>query len=210
MSQSNMGNVFFYDTERSYLSAFADIFNNKSFNTFTTDNLYQLLRYAKEITPDVMIFNLSDFGSPDAQTLEMLKTLTTGKNFPIIVLQSPLKRRDSHPRIAHYLTMPADYEKLVDIIESYGPGGKTPQIMLLDRYLAQPDPLHLRLRQKGYDFFEVHNADAALNYLQKNRPQNIWIEYIPEFIGLKPLLTHQRVFYVDRHQDIAEIEKFLQ
>lgn len=210
MPQTHLGNVFFYDTERSYLSAFSDIFNSKSFNTFTTDNLYQLLRYAKEITPDVMIFNLSDFGSPDAQTLERLKNFTTDKKFPIIVLQSAMFRRDSHPRIAHYLNMPTDYEKLVDIIESYGPGGKTHQIMLLDRYSSQPDTLHLQLWQKGYDFFEIHNADAALNYLEKNQPQNVWIEYVPEFIGLKHLIRHPRIFYVDRHQDIAEIEKFLQ
>lgn len=210
MLQPHLGNIFFYDTERSFLSAFADIFDSKSYQTFATDNLYQLSRYAKTISPDVIIFNLNDLQKLNLQTLKNFETAALGRTVPIIVLQTPTAHISGHASIAHYLDMPADYNKLIDIVESYGQGNKNHEIMLLNRYLNTSDRLHRQLQQKNYNVFEVHNADAALIYLKKNHPQNIWIEYTPEFIPLRHSLPHQRIFYVDRQQDIAEIEKFLQ
>ena len=209
MIQTHLGNVFFYDTKRSVLSAFSDIFDSKSLKTFASDNIYQLLRYAKEIPPDVMIFNLSNSDTQNALTIGSFEHEVANTDFPIIVMKTQGSRFDYHPRVAHYLSMPLDYPKLTEIVESYSMGNKRHQVMLIDRYSEKSDTLHQQLRQRGYNFFEVHNVDAANLYLQKNQPQNVWIEYAPEFIAVKHNLRHPRIFYVDRHQDIAEIEKFL-
>ena len=210
MLQTHLGNIFFYDAKPSSLSAFADIFDNQLLKTFTSDNLYQILRYAEEITPDVMIFNLDTTEPQSLLTIADFEKSIARSRCPLIVMQTQNRRFATHPRIAHYLNMPLDYPLLTDIIESYSIGNKKHQIMFLNRYSAPPDHLHQQLRQRNYNCFEVHNADAAGLYLQKNQPRNVWIEYSPEFIAVKHGIQHPRIFYVDRQQDIAEIEKFLQ
>ncbi|MBR1825872.1 MAG: hypothetical protein IJ770_04725 [Alphaproteobacteria bacterium] len=209
MQTSGLGNIFYYDNHQGLLSAFADMYDHQSYKTFGTDNIYQLLRYARIIPPDVMIFNLQNRETPAKETFESFENKTDTRQFPIIVLKSGNESFTPHPRIAHYLHLPQDFAKLADIVESYGVGQKTPQFMLLDSYSENSDALHDMLNHGNYTYFEVHNIDAAARYLRKNNPQNVLIEYTPQFISARHTLPHQRIFYVDRHQLNAEIEKFL-
>ena len=209
MQQTNIGNVFYFDPSHGIRSAFNDLFDDKSLQTFTTDNLYQFLRYSREMIPSVMVFNLS--GSNN-QTLEIIKNFANkpdSEQYPIIVIRGQNENFEIHPRIAHYLSMPFDFHKLYDLIESYSFGHKRHQLMLLDRYSPRSDKLHEWLAARNISYFEVHNPDAAAAYLQKNQPHAVWIEYTPEFITARHNLSHPRIFYVDRHQDTDEIQKFL-
>ncbi len=208
MQQANSADIFYFDARRGVQSAFNDIFENKTLKTFTTDNIYQFLRYAREVSPEVMIFNLSGADRQTAITVQSFKQEMFG-DFPIIVMYSQNDSFEPNPRVAHYLSMPLDYHRLSDIIESYSFGAKKHQILLLDRFSSQSDKLHEWLAARNISYFEVHNIDAAARYLHKNQPYAVWIEYAPEFISARHTLPHQRIFYVDRHQDIAEIQKFL-
>ncbi len=209
LQQSNYGNIFYYDAQRGVQSAFADMFDNKALETFTTDNIYQFLQYAHELSPDVMIFNLSGTDKQTAATIQSFENETGTRHYPIIIMRSVGETFEVHPRVAHYLTMPLDFHKLADIVESYSFGHKNPQLLLLDKFSPHTDKLHEWLAARNISYFEVHNIDAAAFYLQKNQPQAVWIEYTPEFIAARHTLPHQRIFYVDRHQDTAEIQKFL-
>ena len=209
MQTSHLGNIFYYDSHRELLSAFADMYDRHTYKTFGTDNIYQLLRYARAIEPDIMILNLRNKENTAKATIESFERETAAQKFPIIVLKSDTAPFSPHPRIAHYLRVPQDFAELTEIIESYGVGQKTPQFLLLDSYSEDNDALHNKLNLGKYSYFEVHNIDAAARYLQKNRPQNVLIEYTPQFVAARHTLPHQRIFYVDRHQLNAEIEKFL-
>ena len=209
MQTTGLGNIFYYDNHQGLLTAFADMYDHRAYKTFGTDNIYQLLRYAHIIPPDVMIFNLQNKESPARASIESFEKETDIRQFPIIVLKSGTEPFSPHPRIAHYLRLPQDFAKLSEIVESYGVGQKSPQFMLLDSYSENSDALHDALNRGNHSYFEVHNTEAAARYLQKNNPQNILIEYAPQFIAARHTLPHQRIFYVDRHQLSAEIEKFL-
>jgi PleD family two-component response regulator len=209
MQSSISGNIFYFDARRDTRAAFVDIFANKALQTFASDNIYQFLRYAKELLPNVMILNLSDSDEQTAAALKNFETQAAATHFPIIVIKARNEAFTVNPRIAHYLSMPEDYRRLTDIIESYSYGHQKHQLMLLDRYSPHSDKLHEWLAARNISYFEVHNPDAAAVYLQKNHPAAVWIEYVPEFIAARHTLLHQRIFYVDRHQDTAEIQKFL-
>lgn len=208
MPSSYLGNIFFYDSRRHFLPAFIDIYDNHAFKIFGTDNMYQLLLYAREIKPDVMVINLQNQKNPTA-VLESIFDKSAAENFPVIALNAPTENFIAHRKVASYLNMPADFPVLTDMLESWTHGNKTHHIMLLDSYSPHSDSLHERLHHSRYDFFEVHNADAAALYLQKNQPDTVLVEYSPEFIAARHTLNHQRIFYVDRHDNSAEIEKFL-
>jgi len=202
-------NIFYFDASRGFQTAFADMLADNSLQTYTSDNIYQFLRYARELPPSVMIFNLNSNDEPTAEVLQNFINDGNALQYPIIVMKPQNTEFVINPRIAHYLSMPFDFHKLTDIIESYGYGHKNHQIMLLDRFSPKSDRLHQWLAARNISYFEVHNADAAILYLQKNQPQAVWVEYSPEFIAVRHSLPHQRIFYVDRHQDGAEIQKFL-
>lgn len=209
MQSSISGNIFYFDTRRDTRSAFVDMFANKALQTFASDNIYQFLRYARELSPNVMILNLSGSDRQTTAAIKNFEAQIAATQFPIIVIKTRNEAFTVNPRIAHYLSMPEDYHQLTDIIESYSYGHQKHQLMLLDRYSPHSDKLHEWLAARNISYFEVHNPDAAAVYLQKNSPSAVWIEYVPEFITARHTLPHQRIFYVDRHQDTAEIQKFL-
>lgn len=208
MQTAQLGNIFFYDNRRSFLSAFNDIYDNHAFKTFGTDNLYQLLLYSREIKPDVMVLNLQNQKNPTESLDSFIDNVST-LDFPLIVLNPPSENFTAHPRIARYLHMPADFAILTDMLESFTHGHKSHHVLLLDAYSPDTDALHAQLNGSRYDYIEMHNADSAAHYLQKNQPDLVLIEYRPEFIAARHTLNHHRIFYVDRHNKSAEIEKFL-
>ncbi len=208
MQTSHNGNVFFYDNRRGFLPAFADIYDSRAFKTFGTDNIYQLLLYAQAIKPNITVINLQNERRP-AEMLDSFFNKAADVNFPVIALNPPTENFSAHPKITRWLNMPADFSILTDILESLTHGNKTHRIMLLDSYSPHGDALHESLNNSRYDYFEVHNPDSAALYLQKNQPDTVLIEYSPEFVSARHTLNHQRIFYVDRHNNYAEIEKFL-
>lgn len=209
MLQTNISNIFYFDAQRGMQSAFNDIFTHQSVQTFTTDNIYQFLRYARELPPDAMILNLCNSDHHTISSFKSLEHEISSDKYPVIVMKSHNESFEYSPRIAHYLSMPLDFHKLTEIIESYSFGHKTPQLMLLDKFSSQSDKLHEWLAARNISYFEVHNIDAASLYLQKNQPRAVWIEYTPEFIAARHSLSHSRIFYVDRQPDTDEIQKFL-
>jgi hypothetical protein len=197
--------VFIYDKgiKNQTFSPLLRDFHN--FNAFTSGNIYQLHRYAQTITPQVLLFYVTD-----AQSLVDLDTIIKHRqtDYPLIVILSANMQAPLYPQIAHYIAADNN-DELVDIIESYNIGGKKHNVMLIDTYSPSSNPLKTALKHKGYSIFEVHNIEAAKHYLARNKPQVIGVEYVPTFIPARHTLQHSHIFYVDRAQDITEIEKFL-
>ena len=179
MQFSNFGHIFVYNNTEQNIAALQNILSSGVYKTFSEETGES---FAKQIN------------------------LTT---FPIVLTKPHSQKFSAHQRVAHYIHLPLEIAKLQDIIDSYCIGNKNHQILLLNEYRPQYDQLHRSLDTSGYTYFEVHNASAAEIYLQKNHPHTVFIEYTPKLITARHNLQHNRIFYVDRQQDITEIEKFL-
>ena len=208
MLHSVLGKVFVYNENKSALSAFDDFFANRSLQMFGSDNLYHMIKYAREINPDMMIFSIQEEHdkafSPVGHFEDTIKI-----QYPIIVIRNDDVPFKKHPCVAHYLRMPRDEKRFTDITESYSLGGKNHQIMLLGSYNEQTDNLKQQLDNDDIPYFEVHNELAAEIYLRKNSPQIVCIENTETYKTASAHLRHNRTIYVDRQQDITEIKKFL-
>lgn len=209
MRFANFGHVFVFDNTGQKIPVLQNMFSSGAYKIFQTGNVYQFLQYAKEITPDVMIFNLDDEKKYSEETLESFNRQVNLTGYPIVLTKPHNQKFVSHPRVAHYIHLPLEMSKLSDIVESYCMGHKNHQIMLLNTYSSQYDRLHRSLDIGGYSYFEVHNEAAAEIYLSKNNPQTVFVEYNPRLVTARHNLQHNRIFYVDRQQDITEIERFL-
>ena len=203
-----LGKVFLYNENKASLSNFDDFFADRSLQMFGSDNLYHIIKYAREINPDMMIFSIQNecekTFSPISQFEEAINA-----QYPIIVIRNDNTPFKMHSGVAHYLRLPRDIKKFTDITESYALGGKKHQIMLLDSYSENTSPIKRQLDTNNIPYFEVHSEIAAEIYLRKNAPQTVFIENTEAYKTACLRLKHNRIFYVDRQQDITEIKKFL-
>ena len=197
--------VYIYNPNPQNDALIQQIADLHTFDTFSTNNIYQLHQYLQILPPKVMVFNIHD-----VQSLADLKSTLQNppRNIPLIVVAAPSIEIDNHPAIAHYLPENKQSD-LLDIVESYCMGNKKHDVMLLSLYSSPDYPLKRSFQDRHYRLFEVHNVDAALLYLSKNQPRIVCIEYTPQFIVARHTLQHSHIFYVDRQQDIDKKEKFL-
>ena len=205
MLQNPAAKVFIYGNLPLPFEAVQNLADAYHLQTFQTDNIYQLQQYSLEITPQILIFNISDAAS----LVALKQTLTRLKTTPLIILLSPPIEISHLPPVAHHLHHPVNLAELTEIIESYSLGHHQHDALLLDSPNKNFNPLKQKLLQAGYSVFETHTVAAAQLYLQKNTAHAVLIEYMPQFIAGRHYLQHERIFYVDRQQDITEISKFL-
>lgn len=208
MRDSDFGHIFIYNNTEQNIEVLHNLLSSKVYKTFTTGNVYQFLQYAKELYPNVMIFNLDDEKKRSEETTNSFEQQISLTDFPIVLTKPHNQKFTVHLRIAHYIHLPLEIAKLRDIVESYCLGNKNHQILLLSEYSPQYDKLQRSLDMSGYSYFEVHNEKAAEIYLSKNNPRTVFVEYTPKWITARHNLHHDNIFYVDRQQDITEIERF--
>ncbi len=209
MKKAYLGRIFVYDTDKQHIAELKEYFENRAFVVFGTDNIYQLLNYARELNPDVIIFRVEENYNPVRASLSRLIPDISGRNYPIILIKPKQFEFVYHQGVAHYLHSPFKMSDLLEIIESYCVGQKEHHIMMLNRYTEQQSKFLQQIKKAEYTFFEVHNEDAAQLYLSKNNPQAVCVEYAKGFIKTPTQMGINKIFYVDREDDIAEIKKFL-
>lgn len=209
MKKEYLGRVFVYDTDKKQLDEIKEYFENRGFELFGTDNIYQLLNYARELNPNVIIFLVEENYNPVRASLSRLIPDISGRNYPIILIKPKQFEFVYHKGVAHYLHSPFKMTELLDIVESYCVGQKQHHIMLLNRYSERQNKFSQQIKKAAYKCFEVHNEGAAQLYLSKNNPQAVCIECAKGFVKAPSQIARGKIFYVDREDDIAEIKKFL-
>ncbi len=208
MKNTYFGRIFVYDTEKKRLNEVKEYFENRGFQLFGTDNIYQLLNYARELKPDIIIFRVEENYNPVRASLSKLIPEVSGRNYPIVLIKPKQFEFVYHQGVAHYLHSPFKMSDLLEIVESYCVGQKQHHIMLLNRY-TERNKLAQQIKKTEYKCFEVHNEDAAQLYLSKNNPKAVCIECAKGFIKAPAQINLSKIFYVDSQDDIAEIKKFL-
>ena len=209
MKKAYFGRIFVYDTDKKRLSELKEFFEKRSFEMFGTDNIYQLLNYARELNPNVIIFRVEENYNPVRASLSKLIPDISGRNYPIILIKPRQFEFVYHQGVAHYLHSPFKMSDLLDIVESYCVGQKQHHLMVLNRYSEKQNKFLQQIKKAEYKYFEVHNENAAQLYLSKNSPQAVCIECAKGFVKAPAQINLSKIFYVDRDDDIAEIKKFL-
>ncbi|MBO6290263.1 MAG: hypothetical protein J6N45_08075 [Alphaproteobacteria bacterium] len=205
MMYSSAEKVFIYNNDAENSVFFQQLQDLSSFDSFTTNNVYKLQQYTEALTPRVTIFNITD-----AASLADLKSSLNHHTpvSPLVVVAPESMRLEPNENVAHYIRA-GDMAQLTDVVESYCLGNKKHDVMLLLSYSSTQSPLQKALSDEGYSIFSVHQAEAARQYLARNKPRIVCVEYAPRFIVARHMLFHPHIFYVDRAQDITEIKKFL-
>ena len=209
MKQTSQGYIVAFDRSRLNLRILQNALNKRHIKMFGTDNLFRLLNYIKELKIDALLITIHHNDKPANALLEELSKHNL--HFPLILLKPQKLALSQNIQAAHYLSEADSAKRLLNILESYSLGSKRHRIMLLNKYAPNAESFcDLIPELNDSNCFEVHSSAAAQQYLQKNSPDVICVEYGQKFVPAPHLLHRPHIFYVDRQQDIAEIRKFLQ
>ena len=117
---SNLGKIFIYEKEPENLNKYKQHVETNGFFTFSTNNLYFLTQYAKEINPDIIIINLPSSIMLDSDTMSELENLLCqNNNCPEIYINHPLPSQ--HNFKIHQWNFETDnlnYEQILSIINN--------------------------------------------------------------------------------------------
>lgn len=209
MKSKEQGYVLVFDRNKNNLDVLQKILAKRNIKMFGTDNVFKLLNYLKELKINALLVTLHSNDKPATALLNELNKQSL--NFPLIIIKPKGVPLPFPVRAAHYLSAQDMHKRLFDILESYAIGHKSHKLMLFNSYKKEnPDFCKLIPDLNEDDCFEVHSKEAAHQYLLKNEPQIICVEYGQPFTPVPHQLNRPHIFYVDRPQDIAEIQKFLQ
>lgn len=209
MKNTASGYIVAFDRSSLNLKILRHVLEKRHIKTFGTNNLFRLLNYIKELKIDALLVTLHHNDKPAKALLYELSKHRL--NFPLIILKPQKMPLDPSIKAAHYITEADSAKKLLNILESYSLGSKQHQIMLLNKYSPNAESFCSLIPElNDSNCFEVHSPDAAQQYLQKNIPNVICVEYGQPFKPVPHLMNRPHIFYVDRQHDIAEIRKFLQ
>ena len=209
MKHTSQGYIVVFDRSQRNLRLLQRTLSKRQIKMFGTNNLFLLLNYLKELHIDALMVTVHHNDKPAQALLEELSKHHL--RFPLIILKPQRLQINSAVKAAHYITEADSSQRLINILESYSLGSKQHQIMLLNKYSPNTQSFcRLIPELNDTNCFEVHTQEAAQQYLQKNSPNVICIEYGQPFKPVPRLLNRPHIFYVDRQQDIAEIKKFLQ
>ena len=118
---SNLGKIFIYEKKTQDIDRYKELFETSGFFTFSTDNLYLLTQYTKEINPDIVIINLPSFIKLNNDTFtELEKLLCHTKSCPEVYINHKLPQE--HQSQIHQWNFESEnlnYEQIFKILKHY-------------------------------------------------------------------------------------------
>lgn len=82
----SLGKIFIYEQTQWHNVSYADYLEPLGFMVFSTNNLYQLLKYAPEIKPDIVIFDFPQHFNADLHTWQSINSVLCQYQCPQIYL----------------------------------------------------------------------------------------------------------------------------
>lgn len=197
---SSSGKIFMLDDDKLFLDLYQHFLEANGYDVFTTDNAYKFLMYGREIKPDVMFLDINMPQLNGWEVLSQINNDTVLQNIPVVML-SVNQDEDlaAIKGVAHFLFKPPAFELLADIVESYGRGGQTHDLLLLEDY----EPMFQDQQPEAGKLFITHSPNAAKKYLEKNQPKKIAIKYNPEkFEDIRKQLGREDAIRIDDLHDL--------
>ena len=206
------GKICMLDGDSEVRQLFADWCGLRNYELLATDNLFQFLRYSKEMQPDLFVLDLDMKDVSGWEVAGMLASDEGLKEIPIVMLMLS-EQQDLSGRygVAHYLSELATMEKAAEIIEAYCVGRKKHDVLLLDEYGEKSAAALLTLGRQNLTCFEVHDLGGDKAYLKKNFPRCVCL-YLPyeQCQEIQPQLKHDKIFYVENPRNLENLATLLQ
>lgn len=203
----NLGNIFLYNNDSTNKSIYHQELEKMGYFLFDTDNLHKFTLYHKEITPNIMLFDFADH--TPLEYITSLENKFESSSIPIIIISEAPKALIYHPSISHYLTHTEAQKHLKEILETYCIGNKNQDILYINLKPYERSDFSKSVSESPYSIFEVHTINAAQQYMQKNTPAIICVNFLPALNKSQKVFTFPKTFYVDNTQNIKEVEQFL-
>lgn len=181
---------------------------DKGYLVFTTPNVYKFVKYAQELQPDVLIFDMDAKAMQDARVIDYLERYRYQSHKPVLMLGRRLDR--CYRGVAHYEEKPYTLKDFDEIIESYCKGNKQHDVLLIDNCFSKDKKIKEAIIHQKLSCFEVSDADAARYYLQKNHPKCICLNMpYDECTKVEPKIQHDKIFFVDNYKQVKNLARLI-
>ncbi len=203
----NLGNIFLYNNDNTNKIIYHQELEKIGYFLLDTDNLHKFTLYNKEIIPNIMLFDFAN-NTPTEYILSLERKFEHS-SIPAIVVSEAPKSLIYDPNISHYLTHNEAQKYLESILETYCVGNKKHHILYINLKPYERSDFSKSVFQSKYTMFEVHTINAAHQYILKNTPMIICVNFLPTLHQSPKLFSFPKIFYVDNTQNIKEVEQFL-
>jgi CheY-like chemotaxis protein len=153
------------------------------------------LRLARELDPVLIFLDVLMPKVDGWAVLTALKADPLLAEIPVVMLTIVTDSEMGYLLGAsEYLTKPVDRERLAGILKKYGPAGGTPcEVLVVEDDEAARDVLRRALAKHGCAVFEAENGLAALEHVERRRPDLILLDLMmPEMDGFEFLSELRR------------------
>ncbi len=114
------GKIFILDDDIFIVDLYRNLFEGEGFEVFATTNVYQFIKYVKEIVPKVIILDINMPELNGWQVLDMIKKEKSLSGVPVVMLTvSSDTEKAKEKGVAHFINKPAEPEQMLEIVKGY-------------------------------------------------------------------------------------------
>lgn len=161
----------------------------------------------KNSAPDIILFDFP--ASTSIEHINSLENKFVHAAIPNIIISEAPRALIYHPGISHYLNHDTATKYLEEILEAYCIGNKKHHILYINLKPYERSIFSKSVVDSPYSIFEVHTINAAQQYIKRNTPHIICINFLPALSKSQKLFSSSQTFYVENTQNIKEVEQFL-
>jgi len=206
MDKSGTICIFSEDTELLYEQTTR--LTDEGYLVFSTANIYQFVKYARELQPNLIVVDTDAKALNDEHVLAYLRRYRHRTNKPVLMIGSKLDR--CYQGVAHYAQKPYALEHLNDIIESYCQGNKKHDVLLIDDCAHKDNKIKEAIVEQNLSCFEVSDTNAARYYLLKNNPRCICLNLPYEKCAqMESKIQHGKIFFVDNYKQVKNLARLI-
>jgi DNA-binding response OmpR family regulator len=182
--------------------------SDKGYLVFSTANVYKFVRYAQELQPDLIVFDMDAKAIQDERVVAYLQRYQYQSHKPVLMLGKHFDR--CYQGVAHYEQKPYTLKDFDDIIDSYCKGNRQHDVLLIDDCVHKDDKIRDTILGQNLSCFEVSDADAARYYLQKNHPRCICLNMpYDKCAKIESKIGHDKVFFVDNYKQVKNLARLI-
>lgn len=182
--------------------------SDKGYLVFSTANVYKFVRYAQELQPDLIVFDMDAKAMQDEKVMDYLQRYRYHSHTPVLMLGKRLDR--CYQGVAHYEQKPYTLKDFDEIIESYCQGNRQHDVLLIDDCVHKDGKIKNAILSQKLSCFEVSDADAARSYLQKNHPRCICLNMpYDKCAKIESKISHDKIFFVDNYKQVKNLARLI-
>ena len=186
----------------------ASYLRDRNYLVFSTSNVYKFVKYARELKPNVLIFDMDASVLNDDAMVSYLQHYKRNHHHPVVLIGSSFLH--CYKDVAHYMQKPYLLTDLLEIVDSYCKGNQKHDVLLIDDCLSKDVGVKLAIIKQNLSCCEVSELRAARIYLTKNNPKCICLNLpIDKCMQLEDKLNHEKIFFVDNYKQVRNLARII-